>query len=114
MRKLNILLVFVILLMFTSCTRKFHSWFADYQNDIKQEYIIQDANKRIHNYEWFYSQYEEIKATKQKVQILEGKPEQDGVKMVLASMVAEYNAKSKMTVTREQWKGQDLPYQIEE
>lgn len=112
MKKLLICLVLCAIL--TSCTRSFHAWFADYQNDIKQEYIIQDANKRIHNYEWFYSQYEEIKATKQKVQILEGKPEQDGVKMVLASMVAEYNAKSKMTVTREQWKDQDLPYQIEE
>lgn len=94
-------------------TPMFHQWNADRVNDIKQAYLIQDANKRIAYYEWFYSQYAEVQATRNKVKILEGQPEQKSVQLVLESMIAEYNAKSKMTMTRELWKASDLPYQIE-
>lgn len=91
----------------------FHRWNARRVNDIKQEYIIQDANARINAYEWFYDMHEQIEATRTKAEIAKGTPEEKGIRMVLASMIAEYNAKSKMTMTKAQWKAADLPYFIE-
>jgi len=69
------------------------------------EYIIQ-------NCEWFYDMAAQITATRNKAKIAAGKEEEPGVQMVLESMIAEYNARSRMT-TRTMWKAQDLPYQIE-
>lgn len=68
----------------------------------------------IGNYEWFYSMKNEIDATRMKYKIAEQAKMQEaaGIKMVLQSMIAEYNAKSKM-ITRNLWKAQDLPYQIQ-
>lgn len=90
----------------------FHAWNARRVNDIREQYLIQDAHVRIASYEWFYSQYGEIKATYAKVKLLEGKDEQTGVRLVLQNMIAEYNAKSKMSSTKALWKADDLPYQI--
>lgn len=81
--------------------------------DIRQEYIIQDARVRVSTYEWFYQQYEQIQATKTKAKLAEGQPEEMGIKMVLADMIAEYNAKASMRETKAQWKPTDLPYYIE-
>jgi hypothetical protein len=92
----------------------FHRWNAKRVNDIKQEYIIQDANVRVNTYEWFYDMYEQIEATRRKAEIAKGTPEEKGIRMVLASMISEYNAKSKMTMTKAQWKAADLPYFIEQ
>ena len=36
--------------------------------DAFKEYLIQDAEKRIQNYEWFYEQFEAIKSTSLKHQ----------------------------------------------
>ena len=81
-------------------------------NDVRQEYIIQDANKRIAGYEWFYAQYNEIEATRVKAKLAEGTPEEIGIKQVLASMIAEYNAKASSILTVGQWKAADLPSYI--
>jgi len=69
-------------------------------------------NAIIQNYEWFYAMKAEIDATRNKAKIAAGTPEEKGIRMVLESMIAEYNAKSNM-VTRTLWKADDLPYQIE-
>jgi hypothetical protein len=107
---LTVLVLAVIVFLFTPT---FHRWNAIRVNDINQAYQIQNANIRISSYEWFYSMYEEIKATKAKAELAKGTPEEKGIKMVLASMIAEYNAKSKMKNTKAQWKAIDLPYEIE-
>ncbi len=91
----------------------FHRWNARRVNDIRQEYIIQDARVRVQSYEWFYSMHDEIKATRKKAEIAAGTPEEKGIRMVLESMIAEYNSKSRMMNTKAQWKAMDLPYQIE-
>lgn len=86
---------------------------ARVRGDIEQEYIIQDARTRISTYEWFYDQYEQIQATELKARIAKGTEEEAGIRMVLASMIAEYNATARKEHTRAQWMPTDLPYQIE-
>lgn len=86
---------------------------ADFINDIRQEYIIQDADKRIANYEWFYDQYEQIESTRRNAELAKGTPEERGILMVLSSMIGEYNSRARMEHTRAQWMPADLPYQIE-
>ena len=81
-------------------------------NDIEQEYLIQDANKRIQNYERFHEQYEVIKSTSMKAKLSKD-DEKTAILMVLNDMIAEYNARSKMFTTRVLWKDESLPYQIE-
>jgi hypothetical protein len=75
---------------------------------------VTSAEAIIGNYEWFYSMKSEIDATRMKYQIAEKSKlsEADGILMVLNSMIAEYNAKSRMK-SRNLWKASDLPYQIE-
>lgn len=86
---------------------------ARVRGDIEQEYIIQDARTRVSTYEWFYDQYEQIQATELKARIAKGTEEEAGIRMVLASMIAEYNAMARKEHTRAQWMPTDLPYQIE-
>ena len=81
-------------------------------NDVRQEYLIQDANKRIEGYEWFYAQYNEIEATRIKAELAEGTFEEIGIKQVLASMIAEYNAKASSVLTVGQWRASNLPSHI--
>lgn len=92
----------------------FHRWNAKRVNDIKQPYLVQDANVRISSYEWFYDMKEQIEATRRKAEIAKGTEEERGIRMVLSGMIAEYNAKSRMAATKAQWKASDLPYQIEQ
>ena len=92
----------------------FHKWNAKRHNDIRESYIKQDANVRVNSYEWFYDMYHQIKATRRKAELAKGTPEESGIRMVLEGMIEEYNAKSRMTGTRAQWKAPELPYQIEE
>lgn len=67
----------------------------------------------IQNYEWFYDMKNQIDATRMKYKIAkEGNmTEANGIKMVLMSMVGEYNARSKQ-INRNLWKAKELPYQI--
>ena len=74
--------------------------------------MIQDAGSMIQNYEWFYEQYEVIKSTAAKVELSEG-TEKTSIKMILADQIAEYNARSKQTMTRANWKSDLLPYQLD-
>jgi mannitol-specific phosphotransferase system IIBC component len=71
------------------------------------------AESIIANYEWFYDQKAAIDATTRKYAIAEkaGMEEAPGIAMVLESMIAEYNSRSKQ-ITRNLWKASDLPYQI--
>lgn len=75
---------------------------------------VTSAEAIVGNYEWFYSMKAEIDATRMKYLIAEKSKlsEADGILMVLNSMIAEYNAKSRMK-SRNLWKASDLPYQIE-
>ena len=58
--------------------------------------------------------YHQIKATRRKAELAKGTPEERGIRMVLEGMIEEYNAKSRMTGTRAQWKPRDLPFEINE
>lgn len=88
-----------------------NSKLARWNNDLEQEWIIQDANKRLSNYEWFYDQYGIIKSTASKVKLTEGE-EQKAIQLILIDMVEAYNSRSKQSMTRALWKAPDLPYQI--
>lgn len=90
----------------------FAKWHARRINDISQEYRIQDAGKRIAGYEWFYAQYHEIEATRVKADLAKGTFEETGIRQVLASMIAEYNAKADSIITVGQWRAEDLPDHI--
>ncbi len=70
------------------------------------------GDKILHNYEWFYDQYGQIKATEAKLKYMkEGSDDYVGTAMVLESMKEEYNSKSRM-ITKNLWKSKDLPYQF--
>lgn len=90
----------------------FAKWHSRRVNDIRQEYIIQDADRRIAGYEWFYAQYNEIEATRIKADLAKGTAEEVGIRQVLASMIAEYNAKADSVLTVGQWRASDLPRHI--
>lgn len=115
-----VLITIAVVLIIVACiagyfllARPWTEFNADFINDIRQEYIIQDADKRIANYEWFYDQYEQIEATRRNAEIAKGTPEEKGILMVLSSMIGEYNSRAMMEHTRAQWMPKDLPYQIE-
>ena len=109
-----IVLIAVIAMSVLALMPVFHRWFARNVNDIREPYIVQDANVRVNTYEWFYDMYHQINATRKKAEIAQGTQEERGIRMVLAGMIEEYNAKSRMTGTRAQWKPHDLPYEIEQ
>ena len=102
----------IALLGYLTYSVTFAKWHAKRINDISQEYIIQDANRRIAGYEWFYAQYNEIEATRIKADLAKGTIEETGIRQVLASMIAEYNAKADSVMTIGQWKASDLPNHI--
>lgn len=104
---------FIALVGFLTYSVTFAKWHSRRVNDIRQEYIIQDANKRVSGYEWFYSQYNEIEATRVKADLAKGTVEETGIRQVLASMIAEYNAKADSVLTVGQWKASDLPNHID-
>ena len=91
----------------------FAKWYSRRINDIRQEYVIQDAGRRVAGYEWFYAQYNEIEATRLKAEIAKGTQEETGIRQVLASMIAEYNAKADSVMTVGQWRAKDLPGHID-
>lgn len=93
-------------------TPAFHKWNAKRVNDIKQEYVVQDADVRVSTYEWFYDQYGQIQATADKARLLKGE-DRTGTEMVLSGMVQEYNSKARMQETKAMWMPRDIPYQID-
>ena len=109
----TLLVILGIAVGYYTLGRPFARMDARFQNDVKQEYAVQDVKNRIQNYEWFYEQYEAIKSTANKARLSEGS-EKNSIRMILADQIAEYNARSKQTMTRALWKSESLPYQIDE
>ena len=109
----TLLVILGIAVGYYTLGRPFARMDARFQNDVKQEYAVQDVKNRIQNYEWFYEQYEAIKSTANKARLSEGS-EKNSIRMILADQIAEYNARSKQTMTRALWKSESLPYQISE
>lgn len=67
----------------------------------------------IQNYEWFYDQYNSIQAQKANYESMSVDAyERNGLRMVLNNNISEYNSKSKQ-ITRNLWKANDLPYQLD-
>jgi hypothetical protein len=67
----------------------------------------------IQNYQWFYDQYNSIQAQKINYEsVPKDAYERSGMLMVLNNSISEYNSRSKQ-ITRNMWKSNDLPYQIE-
>ena len=102
----------MLCLLFQGCTKQQARAFATWENDIRQEFKVQDVDNRLYNYQWFYDQYQQCKATAQNAKLLEG-DEQKGTLMVLNSMIAEYNSKSSQIVNAALFKADDLPYKLE-
>lgn len=108
---LSIVIIFISVL-FHGCTKEQAHAVATWSNDIKQEFKVQDVDNRLYNYQWFYDQYQQCKATAANAKLLEG-DEQKGTLMVLNSMIAEYNSKSSQIVNAALFKADDLPYRLE-
>ena len=98
--------------LFNGCTKSQAHAVATWSNDLKQEYKIQNVNNRLYNYQWFYDQYQQCKATAANAKLLEGE-EQKGTLMVLNSMIAEYNSKSSQVIDAALFKADDLPYRLD-
>jgi hypothetical protein len=98
--------------LFNGCTKSQAHAVATWSNDLKQEYKVQDVNNRLYNYQWFYDQYQQCKATAANAKLLEGE-EQKGTLMVLNSMIAEYNSKSSQVMNAALFKANDLPYRLD-
>lgn len=114
MKSKNIFFViasFTLVLSGCGLIKDANSKLARWNNDLEQEWIIQDANKRLSNYEWFYDQYGIIKSTASKVKLTEGE-EQKATQLILIDMVEAYNSRSNQSMTKALWKAPDLPYQI--
>lgn len=110
-KTLFVIASFTLVLSGCGLIKDANSKLARWNNDLEQEWIIQDANKRLSNYEWFYDQYGIIKSTASKVKLTEGE-EQKATHLILIDMVEAYNSRSKQSMTRALWKAPDLPYQI--
>jgi hypothetical protein len=80
---------------------------------VEKEAIVYSGRSQVGNYEWYFDQYHECKATAQKVMFADNEREANQIKMVLSSMVEEYNSRSRMQWTRATWKSNELPYQID-
>ena len=103
-KTLFVIASFTLVLSGCGLIKDANSKLARWNNDLEQEWIIQDANKRLSNYEWFYDQYGIIKSTASKVKLTEGEEQK--------AMVEAYKSRSKQSMTRALWKAPDLPYQI--
>lgn len=106
--------VLVCMVFLTGCLpRSLHKWFAGYQGDVQQEYMVQDARNRILSYDWYYDQKGQIDAQIANITILDKEAsERDGMIRVVNSMIAEYNSRSKQ-YNHNLWKADDLPYELE-
>lgn len=109
---LTAMVVWCLSILFYGCTKEQAHAIASWENDIRQEFKIQDVDNRLYNYQWFYDQYQQCKATAQNAKLLDG-DEQKGTLMVLNSMIAEYNSKSSQIVNAALFKADDLPYRLE-
>lgn len=74
---------------------------------------VVNENAIVYNYEWYYDQYNQIKATRANLFLLkEGSEDYIGTVMVLNQMIGDYNSKASQ-ITRNMWMPkQDVPYQI--
>ena len=107
-----IILIIAASSLFTGCTKSQAHAIAVWENDLAQEYVIQDVDNRLYNYQWFYDQYQACIATANNVKILDGE-ERKGTLMVLNSMISEYNSKASQTMNAALFKGRDLPSRLE-
>ena len=98
--------------LFSGCTKRQAHAIAVWENDLAQEYKIQDVDNRLYNYQWFYDQYNACVATANNLKILEG-DERKQTLMVLNSMISEYNSKASQTINAALFKGRDLPQRLE-
>lgn len=98
--------------LFSGCTKRQAHAIAVWENDLAQEYRIQDVDSRLYNYQWFYDQYNACIATANNVKILEG-DERKQTLMVLNSMISEYNSKASQTINAALFKDRDLPQRLE-
>ena len=58
--------------LFSGCTKRQTHAITVWENDLAQEYRIQDVDNRLYNYQWFYDRYNACIATANNVKILEG------------------------------------------
>ena len=104
--------VFSVLVIWLVVSTTLHIWPFSVGAKLAQKVVNADAI--VYNYEWFYDQYYQIKATRGNLFLLEkGSVEYTGTVMVLNQMISEYNSNSSK-ITRNMWKPRDesLPHEI--
>lgn len=104
-------IIIFCMVCFTGCTKSMARAVATWENDINQEFAVQDYNNRLYNYQWFFDQYNQCVATANNVKLLDG-DDRTGTLMVLNSMISEYNSKASQTMNAALWKAPNLPYQL--
>jgi hypothetical protein len=100
-------LIMFLALSMSGCWRTRGDW------NVKER-TIADGEYRIQNYEWFHNQYAKIKSMSSSIKVMSNENEREGTILVLIDMIGEYNARSKMSWSREQWKDPILPFEINE
>lgn len=101
-----------ILVIWLVVSTTLHIWPFSVGAKLAQKVV--NAESIVYNYEWFYDQWNTIKATRANLFLLErGSPDYKGTVMVLNQMISEYNSNS-AKVTRNMWKppDKDLPHEI--
>lgn len=89
----------------------FHTWPFSVAKNLAQKVV--NADSIVYNYEWYYDQWNQIKATRASLFVLDkSSADYKGTVMVLNQMIGEYNSKAAQ-ITRNLWMPkQDVPYQI--
>lgn len=103
---------FSILVIWLVVATTLHIWPFSVGAKLAQKVV--NADSIIYNYEWFYDQWYDIKATRANLFLLErGSTDYKGTVMVLNQMISEYNSNSSK-ITRNMWKpaDEDLPHEI--
>ena len=108
--RIVIVVIAVLCAIYMLSSLVFGLWPLSVARDLAHKVV--NATAIVSNYEWYYDQYEALKAQLTNINSLpKDDPNRLGMLMVLNGGIAEYNAKSR-EITRSMWKGQDLPQTV--
>ncbi len=106
-----ILTGFVVLAVYLAASFFWGIWPFSVARDVAHKVV--NAESIINNYEFFYDKYASIQAQEANIRATSKDDSvRPGMILVYNNNVSEYNAKSR-EITRNLWKADDLPYQIE-
>lgn len=75
--------------------------------------VTQSSTTEPEDYEWFYDRYHAILAGIRKADLARSEAERTSIKMMLASLIEEYNAKADIKMQTERWQAMNLPNHLD-